>query len=266
MDQTVYERAIVFEALVQSQSGSYAKARALFESGARAAEFEAEVRRRFDCVRKGHWNFEVVENTADGSMPFLYLAGDRSLLGKRSAAIVGTRLPSVEARVKAAEAARTVCEAGLTVVSGLAQGVDSVAHLTALEVGGRTVAFIPFSFGSECYPRQNRELLENIAEDGLVVSPFAPGFVIQKWAFLYRSRLVALYSDFSFLIEDSEEGGARKECDAALRSGKKILLPSGFWEEEYRKWKHKFDGEERLSSEFNGFVEIRQQREWSLFD
>lgn len=177
----------------------------------------------------------ILSSFAKG-LPACHFTGEPGLLDRPSVAIVGTRTPSAEAVLIAAEVARAFCSREYVVVSGLASGIDAAAHRAAL-VHGKTIAFAPFPFGARCYPSQNESLLEMIGERGLVVYPFGPGSSLGRWCFARRSQLMACHADIMVLVEDEEEGGGRKAADYALKIGKPVYVPRDFYISKCRRWK-----------------------------
>jgi predicted Rossmann fold nucleotide-binding protein DprA/Smf involved in DNA uptake len=203
-------------------------------------------------------DFSTVPNSLGGFSPVLYCQGDCSLLGKASVAIIGTRTPTDEGIRAAVDAAQKACREGLVVVSGLAAGIDTAAHMTALECG-KTIAFLPFPLDGPVYPRTNAVLLEDIKRRGLAVSQFCSGTSAQKWCFAERSRRIASYADFVILIEDQEEGGGRKACDFALKSGKLVLIPERFYYRTAIRWKRPLDGHlVQGPAEFAGLAALKK--------
>lgn len=106
-------------------------------------------------------------------------------------AIIGTRSPTTRVLETTAEAAKYLSRCGICIVSGLAIGVDTIAHSSTLYAGGKTVA-VPGSAADKVYPFQNQKLADDIVESGgLVASPFEPGTPISKSNFPQRNRLMA---------------------------------------------------------------------------
>lgn len=154
----------------------------------------------------------------------LYLQGDRSLLrqGVR-VAVVGSRRVSHRGRLRAQRLARILAAERIVVVSGLARGVDSHSHGTALRHGGRTVAVLGTGL-DRVYPPENRELQERIAKEHLVVSQFPPGTPPRRGNFPQRNRTMALLSDATVIIEASERSGTQSQGWETLRLGRPLLL------------------------------------------
>ena len=184
-----------------------------------------------------------IPNTIGGNSNVLHCQGNLKLLKKQSIAIVGTRRPTEEGLENAVHIAKQVCLLGSSTVvgSGLAAGIDTAAHETALKFGS-TIAFVPFSLTCPCYPSCNRGLFDRICREGLAISQFSSDETMQKWWFVMRSRLLVMHSACTVLIEDEEEGGGRKACDFALSIGKTVMIPRSFYHQIQNKWKRKLEG------------------------
>lgn len=154
----------------------------------------------------------------------LFLAGDVALLqhGPR-VSVVGTRKPSAEAVARARALVAALVGRGMTVASGLAEGIDTVAHEEALANGGRTIAVIGTPL-EQAYPMRNRDLQERLKKDQLVVSQFAPGTPLQKKNFPMRNRTMALLSDATVIVEAREKSGTLHQGWEALRLGRLLFL------------------------------------------
>lgn len=121
----------------------------------------------------------------------MYARGDISLLHNSSIAMVGTRMPTVYGRKVGEKLAEQLCNAGLTIVSGLARGIDSVCHEAVLRAKGKTIAV--FGTGIDnIYPPENTSLAERIAETGLLLSEYPPGTRARQGLFPERNRIIAI--------------------------------------------------------------------------
>lgn len=154
----------------------------------------------------------------------LYYEGDFSLLyqGQR-VAVVGSRKVSPEGRIRAEVITKKLVEKGITVVSGLAQGVDTVAHTTAIKQGGKTISVLGTPL-DKVYPKENKDLLETIKKDHLVISQFPVNYPSKPSNFPIRNRTMALISDATIIIEASEKSGTRHQGWEALRLGRTVLI------------------------------------------
>ncbi len=156
--------------------------------------------------------------------PRLYVAGSYTLpLPRPRVAIVGSRKASQEGLKAANAITKTLVKSGVTVVSGLAAGIDTEAHSTAIKEGGRTVAVLGTPL-DRFYPPQNAPLQETIMRDHCAVSQFRLGVPIQRKNFVIRNRTMALISNASIIIEGGEDSGTRHQGWEALRLGRPLYL------------------------------------------
>jgi len=154
----------------------------------------------------------------------LFFAGDPELLrSEKRVSVVGARNVSAEGERRTRSLVRSLVERGITVVSGLARGVDTIAHETALREGGRTIAVIGTPL-DQCSPAQNRELQNRMMREELVVSQFAPGYPGGKNNFPMRNRTMALLSDGTIIVEAGEKSGTRHQGWEALRLGRPLFF------------------------------------------
>lgn len=156
--------------------------------------------------------------------PFLFLLGGRiEDADLRSVAVVGTRKPSPAGQSRAARLARDLVKNGVTVVSGLAAGIDTAAHTAALEAGGRTIAVIGTGV-TRVYPAENRGLMERIEQAGTVVSQFWPSTSPATWTFPRRNVVMSGIAQGTAVIEATSTSGAKMQARLALEHGKRAFL------------------------------------------
>jgi DNA processing protein len=158
----------------------------------------------------------------------LFVLGDPAALSPRHAvAIVGTRRPTEHGRRVAARVAVAVTDAGATVVSGLAVGVDGAAHAAAVAVGGPTVAVLGSGHG-RLFPRAHQRLAEAIVEGGgAIVSEFFPDVGPTKGTFPRRNRLISGLADATVVVEAPLRSGALITASWALEQGRECFLAPG---------------------------------------
>jgi len=158
--------------------------------------------------------------------PFLFILGDGPrAVDLRSVCVVGTRKASEPGLQRARHMARLLVEAGVTVVSGLARGIDTSAHSAALDAGGRTIAVIGNGITS-VYPRENEKLAQRIQECGAVVSQFWPTSSPAKWTFPRRNAVMSGIAQGTVVIEASSTSGAKMQARLALEHHKRVFLLS----------------------------------------
>lgn len=151
-------------------------------------------------------------------------AGDMS----HSAAVVGTRRPTAYGQRLAKEIAGTLAERGVTVVSGMAIGIDSFAHRAAIDAGGKTVAVL--GCGPDvCYPSSNRPLYEMLVsgKHGAVLSEYFPGTKPDKWRFPARNRIIAGLAQAVIVVEASETSGSLITARMAFEQNREVFAVPG---------------------------------------
>ena len=151
---------------------------------------------------------------------------DADLLERPSVAIVGARSCSPYGASVARSLGRELAAAGLTVVSGLARGVDGEAHRGALEAGGTTVAVLGCGV-DRVYPAAHAELARRVTERGLIVSEYAPGVEPAPWRFPARNRIIAGLAQATIVVEARERSGALITADLALEEGREVFAVPG---------------------------------------
>lgn len=156
----------------------------------------------------------------------LYLKGDISLLNTKSVGIVGTRSPSQYGKGVTYTFAKNLAKAGLTIVSGLAIGIDKVAHQATLEIKGKTIAVLGAGF-NYIYPPVNTNLAKEIEQKGLLVSEYAPSINPQKYTFPFRNRIIAGLSDVVLITEAGEHSGALYTKEYAIDFNRTVYAIPG---------------------------------------
>jgi DNA processing protein len=164
---------------------------------------------------------------ADPRPPVLYLAGDPTSLARPCVAIVGTRRASGYGRSAAAEIAEELAHAGVTIVSGLALGIDAQAHVAAVDAGGRSVAVLPSPL-DRIYPPRHRDLAARlVATGGALISELAPGHLQGKPDFARRNRIIAGLSRAVVVVEAPDRSGALLTVTAAIEQGREVFAVPG---------------------------------------
>lgn len=161
-----------------------------------------------------------------GAPPVLYVRGALTEADSAAVAIVGTRRSTAYGRDVATRIAEDLAGAGVTVVSGLARGIDAVAHQAALRSGGRTVAVLG-SGPDIIYPPEHRLLAERIVEQGAVLSDYPPGRKPDAQNFPARNRIISGLSLGVVLVEAPERSGALITADFAADQGRDVFVVPG---------------------------------------
>ena len=157
--------------------------------------------------------------------PVLWYRGELSALDAPAIAVVGSRAASLVAIEMASRLAGDLASAGFTVVSGLARGVDSVAHRAAL-ARGRTAAVLGSGL-DRVYPSEHAPLAKEIEQSGLIVSEYAPGTPPLPQHFPMRNRLISGLSLAVVVIEASEKSGSLITASCALEQGRDVMVVPG---------------------------------------
>jgi DNA processing protein len=158
--------------------------------------------------------------------PVLYLRGRITDADDWCVAIVGTRRATAYGRQATEHIVEGMVANRVTVVSGLARGIDTVAHQAALRGGGRTIAVMPCAI-NEVYPPQNARLAEQIQEQGALVSDYPPGTRIGKEHFWRRNRIVAGMTLGTVVIEAGDKSGALLTAKMALDESREVFAVPG---------------------------------------
>lgn len=157
---------------------------------------------------------------------FLYVLGNFDPNDKYAIAVVGTRHPTHYGQIVAEQTARDLAQYKITVVSGLARGIDTIAHSSTLKTGGRTIAVIGSGLDVP-YPLENKKLLERIAEQGAVVSEFSMGAKPDAPNFPRRNRIISGLSLGTIIVESAQDGGAMITATIALDQDREVFAIPG---------------------------------------
>ena len=170
-------------------------------------------------------NFPTWVMDATAPPPVLFWKGNWPVTGPEGVAVVGSREATAESREAAIHLAQGLVRRGVTVVSGLAKGIDTAALQSAIDSGGRTVAVIGTGI-SRSYPEENRALQERISREHLLISQFWPEAKATQATFPQRNDLMAAWSRATVVVQASERSGARIQVRVALKQGREVY----FWE------------------------------------
>lgn len=196
----------------------------------RTLDLDAELARAhaagLQVITREHAGYPDNLRDAPARPPLIFVRGALSQADAWAVAVVGTRSPTTYGREAAQRLAAELAEAGVTVISGLAIGVDTVAHRAALEAGGRTIAVLPCG-ADMTYPERNRELAERIAERGALVSEFPLGLRPTPQLFPVRNRLISGLARGVLVVEAGAKSGALITVDYALEQGRDVFAVPG---------------------------------------
>ncbi len=192
--------------------------------------------------------FDYPEKLKDAKEPveLLYYTGNLDLLSTRSIAIVGTRKPSSDGLRRAAKMAKLLINDGFTIVSGLASGIDTMAHTTAIENGGRTIAVIGTPL-NKIYPKENEPLQKQIAKEHLLISqvPFlrysTQGIKGNRLFFPERNKTMSALTEATVIIEASETSGTLVQARAALQQKRHLFILDSCFHNKNITWPERFE-------------------------
>lgn len=159
--------------------------------------------------------------------PFaLYYKGDLSLVDTLTIAVVGTRKATIYGKTIAEDFTKQLVDTGFTIISGLALGIDTVAHKTTLENGGNTIAVIAGGI-DKIYPTTNFNLSKEIEKNGLILSEQRLGIKPDPWIFPIRNRIIAALSKGVLIVEAGTKSGVMHTKNYALDYGKDVFVVPG---------------------------------------
>lgn len=156
----------------------------------------------------------------------LWYRGDLMAFRQPMVAIVGSRSATTVSLEIAARLAESLAALGITIVSGLARGVDSAAHKGALRAGGRTIAVLGSGL-DWIYPKEHEPLAAEIARDGLLVTEYPPALPPAPFHFPLRNRIISGLSRAVVVIEASERSGSLITASCALEQGREVMAVPG---------------------------------------
>ena len=158
--------------------------------------------------------------------PYIFIKGELSNEDNKGIAIVGTRSPTQYGMLMTEKFTRELVREGITIISGLARGIDTIAHNTALRAGGRTLAVIGSGLDIY-YPPENRQLYQKISEKGAVISEYEMGTKPDAANFPRRNRIISGISLGVFIIETDINGGAMITANIALDQNREVFALPG---------------------------------------
>ncbi len=162
----------------------------------------------------------------------LYYIGNYDILKKTCVAVVGSRTTTTYGRKAATAIAKRLAERDVCVVSGMAAGIDSCAHRGVLEARGFTVAV--FGCGIDvCYPPENRELRNEIADKGLILSEYPPGTPANRYNFPNRNRIISGLSQMTVVVQARNRSGALITAELAAEQGREVMTLPGNIDSQY---------------------------------
>ena len=162
----------------------------------------------------------------------LYYIGDPKLLEEKCVSIVGSRKTNQYGRSTAYSFGKALGQRGITVVSGMAVGIDTCAHEGALQEKGNTAAVLACGLDL-CYPPRNRELKGEIESAGIVLSEYPPGTAAQRYYFPQRNRIISGLSPLTVVVQAGNRSGALITAELAADQGRDVGAVPGNIDSEY---------------------------------
>jgi DNA processing protein len=215
---------------------------ALFDTGpavSRDVDLEPVIREVEEWQAEGMQVLTVLDDdypanlrTIHNRPPLLFVRGKLTPSDDESIAIVGTRKPSAEGLHTAAEMAAGITDAGYTVVSGLAEGIDTAAHQATLDRGGRTIAVIGTGL-RRFYPAKNADLQRRLVTESAVISQFWPDAPPTRRSFPMRNVVMSGFALATVVVEAGDTSGARTQARHALGHGRPVFLFASLLEHEW---------------------------------
>ncbi|QEL01104.1 DNA-processing protein DprA [Olivibacter sp. LS-1] len=198
-------------------------------------------RYRPNILINGSINYPSKLRNAKEPVELLYYTGNLDLIYSRSVAIVGTRNPTPEGVKRTEKIAKLLVQNGFTVVSGLAKGVDTAAHTSAIINGGETIAVIGTPL-NQVYPKENNKLQEYIAKRHLLISqvPFikyeSQDYRSNRLFFPERNKTMSAITEATIIVEASDTSGTLIQARAALQQGRKLFILNSCFENKSISW------------------------------
>lgn len=206
------------------------------------------------------FNYPRKLRDAKDPVEVLYYQGDLGLIETPCIAVVGARKPSEEGRKRTRKLVRHLVEDKFTIVSGLATGIDTEAHKTAIELGGETIGVIGTPL-DEYYPKENKDLQDEIAEKFLLLSqvPFyrykQQDYRVNRGFFPERNKTMSALTLGTIIVEASDTSGTLIQARAALEQGRKLFILDSCFQNTNITWPKRF--EERGAIRVKDYQDIK---------
>lgn len=195
----------------------------------------------------GTIDYPYMLKDADYPAHFLYFRGDWNLaFYPKKIAVVGTRAPSADGIARVKRLVRAMVAHDIAIVSGLAKGIDTYAHMAAVANNGVTIGVIGTPI-TDAYPRENKGLQEHIAKHHLLISQIpilryhAQNFKINRFFFPERNITMSAISDATVIIEAGETSGTLVQARAALKQGRKLFILDSCFQNKNITWPAKYE-------------------------
>ena len=217
---------------------------------------------RFDVRLHGEIDYPDKLRDATHPVELLYFQGTWDLVFARAVAVVGTRKPTAEGIARTRKLVRKLVADGFTIVSGLAEGIDTEAHETAIAAGGRTIAVIGTPLGLT-YPKANSALQSRIAREFLLISQVpverydAQTVRGNRFFFPERNKTMAALTEATIIIEAGETSGTLVQAREALKQHRKLFVLNSCFERRDLNWPQHF--QDKGAVRVNTYDDIRRE-------
>lgn len=202
--------------------------------------------RYFSVCVNGTYSYPARLQDAHNPVRFFYYSGDIGFLETKCVSVVGTRKATPEGTRRTKALVLGLVQAGFTVVSGLAEGIDTAAMTTAIQAGGRVVGVIGTPI-NHYYPPQNKELQDFVAQHHLLIShvPFYrydhEPFKMKRLHFPERNETMAALSQATIIVEASDTSGTLIQARACMNQGRKLYILNSCFDVPGLKWPHAYE-------------------------
>lgn len=217
---------------------------------------------RFDVRLHGETEYPGRLRDATDPVELFYFQGNWALASTPAVAVVGTRKPTELGMERARFVARKLTEDGFTVVSGLAEGIDTAAHEGAIESGGQTIAVIGTPLG-RAYPKSNADLQQKIIWDYLLISQVpverydAQTFRTNRFFFPERNKTMSALTEATIIVEAGETSGTLVQAREAMRQKRKLIIMNSCFERTDLTWPRRFEAEGAIR--VSSYADIRRE-------
>lgn len=226
------------------------------------AKLRERVGSRFDVRVNGEVDYPERLRDATHPVELLYCQGDWELITTRAVAVVGTREPTPEGVKRTQQLVDLLVADKFTIVSGLAEGIDTAAHSTAIAAGGETIAVIGTPLGY-VYPKANAELQDRIAREYLLVSQVpveryeAQTYKVNRFFFPERNKTMAALTEATIIIEAGDTSGTLVQAREALKQKRKLFILNSCFERSDLTWPARFEAEGAIR--VRDYADIRRE-------
>ncbi len=230
-------------------------------------EWELIKRHKIDIITLNDESYPKSLKEIYDPPPLLYVKGEIKREDKNAIAIVGSRRATTYGKLTAQRLAAQLAAQGITIVSGMARGIDSEAHKGALAVGGRTIAVLGCGI-DVVYPPENRALEDRIASSGAVITEFPFGTRPFAGNFPKRNRIISGLSLGVIIVEAAQKSGALITARLALEQGREVFAVPGSTTSPYSRGTHNLikegaklvENTEDILEELEPLIEIRKKK------